>query len=67
LNKRRGEAREGRPAARILRRLGRICRKTLLADTDDGFFVSSGDEFFWLVSHEGKLLLRCNDSCSIPK
>jgi outer membrane protein assembly factor BamB len=41
--------------------------KTLIADTDDGFFVSSGDEFFWLVSHEGKLLLRCNDSCSIPK
>ena len=41
--------------------------KTLIADTDDGFFVSSGDQFYWLVSHEGKLLLRCNDSCSIPK
>ncbi|HEV8118163.1 MAG TPA: PQQ-binding-like beta-propeller repeat protein [Thermoanaerobaculia bacterium] len=41
--------------------------KTLIADTDDGFFVSSGDEFFWLVSREGKLLLRCSDSCLIPK
>jgi hypothetical protein len=41
--------------------------KTLIADTEDGFFVSSGDQFYWLVSHEGKLLLRCNDSCSIPK
>jgi hypothetical protein len=41
--------------------------KTLVAATDEGFFVSSGDSFFWLVSREGKLLLRCNDTCSTPK
>jgi outer membrane protein assembly factor BamB len=41
--------------------------KTLLAETDEGFFVSSGDSFFWLVSREGKLLLRCNDTCTAPK
>lgn len=41
--------------------------KKLIADTEDGFLVSSGDQFYWLVSREGKLLLRCNDSCSIPK
>ncbi len=41
--------------------------KSLVAETDEGFFVSSGDSFFWLVSREGKLLLRCNDSCTIPR
>jgi outer membrane protein assembly factor BamB len=41
--------------------------KSLVAETDEGFFVSSGDSFFWLVSREGKLLLRCNDSCTTPK
>ena len=41
--------------------------KTLVADTDEGFFVASGDSFYWLVSREGKLLLRCNDTCSVPK
>src|SRR5262249_34050736 len=41
--------------------------KKLVAETEEGFFVSSGDQFYWLVSHEGKLLLRCNDSCSVPK
>ena len=41
--------------------------KSLVAETDEGFFVSSGDSFFWLVSREGKLLLRCNDSCTTPR
>jgi len=41
--------------------------KSLVTETDEGFFVSSGDSFFWLVSREGKLLLRCNDSCATPK
>lgn len=41
--------------------------KTLIAETDEGFFVSSGDSLFWLVSREGKLLIRCNDTCSTPK
>lgn len=41
--------------------------KTLLAETDEGFFVSSGDSFFWLVSQDGKLLLRCNDNCTTPR
>ena len=41
--------------------------KTLVADTDEGFFVASGDSFYWLVSREGKLLLRCNDTCSVPR
>jgi glucose dehydrogenase len=41
--------------------------KKLIAETDEGFFVSSGDQFYWLVSRDGKLLLRCNDSCSVPK
>ena len=41
--------------------------KKLVAETEDGFFVSSGDQFYWLVSREGKLLLRCSDACSIPK
>ena len=41
--------------------------KTLVAETDEGFFVSSGDSLYWLVSRDGKLLLRCNDSCTTPK
>lgn len=41
--------------------------KTLIAETDEGFFVSSGDSFYWLVSRDGKLLIRCNDSCTVPK
>ena len=41
--------------------------KTLVAETDEGFFVSSGDSRFWLVGREGKLLLRCNDACTAPK
>jgi outer membrane protein assembly factor BamB len=41
--------------------------KTLIAETDEGFFVSSGDTYFWLVSRDGKLLLRCNDTCTTPK
>jgi hypothetical protein len=41
--------------------------KTLLAETDEGFFVSSGDRLFWLVSRDGKLLLRCNDICTNAK
>jgi len=41
--------------------------KTLVAETDEGFFVASGDSRFWLVSHDGKHLLRCNDTCATPK
>jgi outer membrane protein assembly factor BamB len=41
--------------------------KFLVADTENGFVVASGDSFYWLVSREGKLLLRCNDTCSIPR
>jgi outer membrane protein assembly factor BamB len=41
--------------------------KTLVTETDEGFFVSSGDSLFWLVSRDGKLLLRCNDTCTTPK
>ncbi len=41
--------------------------KTLVAETDEGFFVSSGDSFFWLVSRDGKPLLRCHDTCTTPK
>jgi len=41
--------------------------KTIVADTEDGFLVASGDSAFWLVSRTGKLLLRCHDACqSIP-
>ncbi len=40
--------------------------KTLLAETDEGFFVASGDSQFWLVSRDGKLLLRSSDTCTIP-
>ena len=41
--------------------------KKLVAETEEGFFVSSGDSFYWLVSHAGKLLLRCNDTCTAPR
>ena len=41
--------------------------KTLRAETDEGFFVSSGDSLFWLVSRDGKLLLRCSDTCTTPR
>jgi outer membrane protein assembly factor BamB len=41
--------------------------KTLVAETDEGFFVSSGDSLFWLVSRDGRLLFRCNDTCTTPK
>jgi outer membrane protein assembly factor BamB len=41
--------------------------KSLISNTDEGFFVSSGDSFYWLVSRDGKLLLRCNDTCTAPK
>jgi outer membrane protein assembly factor BamB len=41
--------------------------KTLLAETDEGFFVSSGDTLFWLVSRDGELLLRCHDTCTRPR
>ena len=37
--------------------------KTLVAETEEGFLVRSGDSFFWLISHDGKLLLRCSDTC----
>ena len=41
--------------------------KRLVAETEEGYFIGSGDEFFWLVSRDGKLLLRCNDVCAPPK
>jgi outer membrane protein assembly factor BamB len=41
--------------------------KTLVAETDEGFFVASGDSQYWLVSRDGKLLLRCSDTCTIPR
>jgi len=41
--------------------------KTLVAQTEEGFFVSSGDSYFWLVGRDGKLLLRCDDSCTTPR
>ena len=41
--------------------------QTLLAETDEGFFVASGDSQFWLVGRDGKLLLQCSDACTIPK
>ncbi len=41
--------------------------KTLMADTEDGFLVASGDSLFWLVSRDGKLLLRCHNTCTPPK
>ena len=40
--------------------------KTLVADTDDGFFLASGDSYFWLVSRDGTLRLRCADACVPP-
>jgi outer membrane protein assembly factor BamB len=40
--------------------------KTIAADTEDGFLVASGDSAFWLVSREGKLVLRCHDACRSP-
>ena len=41
--------------------------KKLVADTEDGYLVTSGDSFLWLVSRDGKLLLRCNDTCKAPQ
>ena len=32
-------------------------------ESDEGFLVSSGDERFWLVDHEGKVVMRCIDQC----
>lgn len=51
---------------------GSVIWKTFLAkgeinhfqsDTDEGFFVSSGGERFWLVDHMGKILKQCLDQC----
>ncbi len=51
---------------------GKILWKTFLekgeinrfhSDSDEGFLVSSGDERFWLVDHDGKVLMRCLDQC----
>ncbi|MEO8431224.1 MAG: PQQ-binding-like beta-propeller repeat protein [Acidobacteriota bacterium] len=36
-------------------------------DTEEGFFVSSGDERFWLVDHGGKVVMRCADQCFEPR
>lgn len=48
-------------------RLDKTEIKTLVAETDEGFFVSSGDSMFWLVSRDGKALLRCYDTCTVPR
>ena len=48
-------------------RLDKIEIQTLVAETDEGYFVSSGDSMFWLVSRDGKLLLRCSDTCTVPR
>ncbi len=36
----------------------------LQSDTENGFFVSSGDERFWLVDHNGKVLMQCLGQCA---
>lgn len=41
--------------------------KTLVAETGEGFFVASGDSMFWLVSRDGKLLVKCSDACTTPR
>jgi outer membrane protein assembly factor BamB len=48
-------------------RLDKTEIKTLVAETDEGFFVSSGDSMFWLVSRDGKPLLRCYDTCTVSR
>lgn len=48
-------------------RLDKAEIKDLVAETDEGFFLSSGDSMFWLVSREGKVLLRCWDSCTVAR
>ena len=48
-------------------RLDKAEIKDLVAETDEGFFLSSGDSMFWLVSRDGKVLLRCSDACTIAK
>jgi outer membrane protein assembly factor BamB len=48
-------------------RLDKIEIQTLVAETAEGYFVSSGDSMFWLVSRDGKLLLRCSDTCTVPR
>ncbi|MEP6471913.1 MAG: PQQ-binding-like beta-propeller repeat protein [Acidobacteriota bacterium] len=48
-------------------RLDKAEIKDLVAETDEGFFVSSGDSMFWLVSREGKVLLRCSDTCTTAR
>jgi hypothetical protein len=32
-------------------------------ETENGFLISSGDERFWLVGHDGSVLMRCVDQC----
>jgi outer membrane protein assembly factor BamB len=48
-------------------RLDKAEIKDFVAETDEGFFLSSGDSMFWLVSREGKLRLRCSDACTIAR
>lgn len=48
-------------------RLDKAEIKDLVAETDEGFFLSSGDSMFWLVSREGKVLLRCFDACTMAR
>ena len=48
-------------------RLDKAEIKDLVAETDEGFFLSSGDSMFWLVSREGKVLLRCSDTCTVAR
>jgi outer membrane protein assembly factor BamB len=47
----------------LLRNSGEKEIKFFLGESDEGFFVASGDSMFWLVSREGKLLIRCIDGC----
>jgi outer membrane protein assembly factor BamB len=37
--------------------------KIFHSETEEGFLVASGDQFFWLVDKSGKLILHCGDKC----
>lgn len=45
----------------LLEKKGEINR--FHGESEEGFLVSDGDERFWLVDHQGKVLMSCIDQC----
>ncbi len=37
--------------------------KDFHSETVDGFFIGSGDRFYWLVDRSGKVTMHCADEC----